>query len=130
MSSTGSEYGSQAGQEDPEIPSNPMIESQLTRFKLTEDDIRVLIRYRERWQVKKGKDRTSIAIEAYEKILTQHSEFGKGNTKEGKEQRKLIREVCAGFLEIRFMRVTFAREYNGGCTPTDGKGNQLNDFTM
>ena len=79
--------------------------------------------------MKKGKDRTAIAVQAYDKILTQHSEFGMGNTKEGKEQRKLIREVRAGSRHpVSF--VTFAREYNGGYTPMDGKESQLNGFTM
>lgn len=128
-STTGSDNGSQDGKEDSEIPLNPLIESQLTRFKLTEDDIKVLVRYRELWQVKKGKDRTAIAVQAYDKILTQHSEFGMGNTKEGKEQRKLIREVRAGSRHpVSF--VTFTREYNGGYTPMDGKESQLNGFTM
>jgi hypothetical protein len=93
MSSDHSDYGSQDDRDELEIPSNPMIESQLTKFNLTEDDVKVLVQYRDRWQAKKGKDRTSIAVEAYDRILMQHSDIEKGNTKDGKEQRKRIREV-------------------------------------
>jgi hypothetical protein len=94
MSSAGSDYGLQEEPEDlEEVPLNPMVESQLERFKLTGEDVKVLIRYRERWKAKKGKDRTLLAVTAYEEILARHSEFGKGTSKGGKEQRKLIREV-------------------------------------
>lgn len=94
MSSAGSDYESQEELDDlEEVPLNPMVESQLKRFKLTGEDVTVLVRYRERWKAKKGKDRTLLAVKAYEEILAKHSEFGKGTSKEGKEQRKLLREV-------------------------------------
>jgi hypothetical protein len=74
-----------------------MVESQLERFKLTGEDVKVLIRYRECWKAKKGKDRTLLAVAAYEEILAHHSEFRKGTSKGGKEQWKLIQEVSTWF---------------------------------
>jgi hypothetical protein len=75
------------------LPSNPMVESQLERFKVTEQDVKILVKHREIWQAKKGKERTAIAIKAYDKILAAHSDLERGNSKEGKKQRQLIREV-------------------------------------
>jgi hypothetical protein len=76
-----------------EMPINPMIGSQLNRFQLTNEDVKILLKHRDRWQATKGKDRTSIAVEAYDKILAAHSDLEMGNSKEGKQQQKLIREV-------------------------------------
>jgi hypothetical protein len=99
MSSAGSDYGLQEELKDlEEVPLNPMVESQLKRFKLTGDDVKVLIQYREHWKAKKGKDQTLLAVAAYEEILASHSDFGKGTSKGGKEQRKLIQEVSTGFI--------------------------------
>jgi hypothetical protein len=77
---------------------NPMVESQLKRFKLTREDVKVLIQYWERWKAKKGKDRTLLAVAAYEEILASHSDFGKGSSKGRKEQWKLMWEVSTGFI--------------------------------
>jgi hypothetical protein len=46
MSSAGSDYGLQEELEVlEEVPLNPMVESQLKRFKLTREDVKVLIQY-------------------------------------------------------------------------------------
>jgi hypothetical protein len=44
MSSAGSDYGLQEELKDlEEVPLNPMVGSQLERFKLTREDVKVLI---------------------------------------------------------------------------------------
>ena len=84
MSSTRSEEHSE--EEIEEMPINPMVESQLNRFQLTDEDVTILLKHCDRWQATKGKARTSIAVEAYDKILAAHSDLEMGNSKEGKQQ--------------------------------------------
>jgi len=64
-----------------------MVESQLERFKLTGEDVKVLIRYRECWKAKKGKDRMLLAVTAYEEILACHLEFGRVPQRAGRSNR-------------------------------------------
>ena len=103
------------------LPSNPMVESQLERFKLTEEDVKILLKHRDIWQGKKGKERTAIAVKAYEKILATRSDLERSNSKEGKKQRQLIREVNGIYQRGCPNNWTFHREYNGGYTPMGGR---------
>ena len=98
MSSTRSEEHSE--EEIEEMPINPMVESQLNRFRLTDEDVKILLKHRDRWQATKGKARTSIAVEAYDKILAARSDLEMGNSKEGKQQQKLIREVSGCLINV------------------------------
>ena len=98
MSSTRSDEDSEGDIE--EMAMNPMVESQLNRFRLTDEDVKILLKHRDRWQAQKGKDRTAIAVEAYDKILAARSDLETGNSKEGKQQRKLIREVSRWSINV------------------------------
>jgi hypothetical protein len=98
MSSTRSEEHSE--EEIEEMPINPMVESQLNQFQLTDEDVKILLKHHDRWQATKGKDMTSIAVEAYDKILAARSDLEMGNSKEGKQQQKLIREVSGCLINV------------------------------
>ena len=70
-----------------EQEKNPILASELRKFNLTQENVKVLQKYRNEWKNAKGAIRTGIAIKAYQEML-------KGDPVQlDKKARKLKRQV-------------------------------------
>ena len=70
-----------------EQEKNPILASELRKFNLTQENVKVLQKYWNEWKNAKGAIRTGIAVKAYQEML-------KGDpVQHDKKARKLKRQV-------------------------------------